>query len=188
MVNRAGVLALATALALALGGSSASAQKTPGPPNALQGFSQNREEPVRIRAATLEVREKEQQATFTGDVHVVQGDTELRCKVLVIFYDEEPGSTKVAKAGEATSGGQREIRRIDAKGGVTVTQKDQNAIGDTATFDMKANTVTLIGNVVVTKNSDVIRGPRLVVDLTTGVSKMDAGRVEGLFQRTPERK
>ena len=34
----------------------ATAQKNPGPPNALQGFSQNRNEPVKIRAASLEVR------------------------------------------------------------------------------------------------------------------------------------
>ena len=33
----------------------ATAQKNPGPPNALQGFSQNRNEPVKIRAASLEV-------------------------------------------------------------------------------------------------------------------------------------
>jgi len=31
----------------------------------------------------------------------------------------------------------------------------------------------------------VLRGQRLVVDLTSGVSKMDQGRVEGLFQSGP---
>src|SRR5262245_43618757 len=60
-------------------------QKNQGPPNALQGFSQNRDEPVKIRAASLEVREKDKMATFTGDVHVLQGDTEMRCKTLVVF-------------------------------------------------------------------------------------------------------
>ena len=66
------------------------------PPNALQGFSQNRDEPVKIQAASLEVRDKERMATFSGDVHVVQGDTEMRCKSLVVFYDEDP-DTKGAK-------------------------------------------------------------------------------------------
>ncbi len=37
-------------------------------------------------------------------------------------------------------------------------QKDQNAQGDTGIFDMRANTVTLIGNVVVTRGQDVLRG------------------------------
>ena len=48
-------------------------------------------------------------------------------------------------------------------------------------FDMKLNTVTLNGNVVVTRGQDVLRGQKLVVDLTSGVSRMEGGRVEGLF-------
>jgi lipopolysaccharide export system protein LptA len=186
--TRYGIAALA--FALLLGGSPAQAQgqKNQGPPNALQGFSQNKDEPVRIRAATLEVRDKEQQATFSGDVQVVQGDTELRCKSLVVFYDDDQ-SVKVAKAGEAGPAGQRQIRKIEARGGVTVTQKDQKAVGDTATFDMRANLVTLLGNVLVTRSSgEVLRGHRLLVDLASGVTKMDSGRVEALIPRGPDRK
>jgi lipopolysaccharide export system protein LptA len=63
-----------------------------------------------------------------------------------------------------------------------VIQKDQNATGDTAIFNMRENTVTLTGNVIVTHGQDILRGQRLVVDLTSGVTKIDQGRVEGLFQ------
>ena len=47
--------------------------------------------------------------------------------------------------------------------------------------------VTVTGNVIVTKNKDVLRGQKLVVNLSTGVSRMDSGggRVEGLFQSSP---
>ena len=163
--------------------SDAMAQKNQGPPNALQGFSQNRDEPVKIRAASLELREKDKMATFTGDVYVLQGDTEMRCKQLVVFYEEETGtSPRPVKAADPGPGGDRQIRRIEAKGNVVVVQKDQNATGDAATFNMRENTVTLVGNVVVTRGTDVLRGQRLVVDLTSGVSKMDQGRVEGLFK------
>ena len=165
-----------------------------GPQNALQGFSQNRDQPVKIQAASLEVREKDKQATFSGDVHVVNGDTELRCRSLVVFYDEDSGSSSGAKnmkAADPGPSGEKSIKRIEAKGGVTVVQKDQNAAGDAAIFNMRENIVTLTGNVVVTRGQDVLRGQRLVVDLTNGVSKMDQGRVEGLFQsgpRNPEKK
>jgi lipopolysaccharide export system protein LptA len=162
-------------------------QKNQGPPNALQGFSQNRDEPVKIRAASLEVREKDKMATFTGDVYVLQGDTEMRCRLLTVFYDEEPGAPGI-KAADPGPGGERQIRRIEARGNVVVVQKDQNAAGDAATFNMRENTVTLVGNVVVTRGADVLRGQRLVVDLTSGVSRMDQGRVEGLFQRSPPEK
>jgi len=180
--NRFALLAVTgLVVACAVCGSDAMAQKNQGPPNALQGFSQNRDEPVKIRAAALELREKDKMATFTGDVYVLQGDTEMRCKQLVVFYEEETG-TRTVKAADPGPGGDRQISRIEAKGNVVVVQKDQNATGDAATFNMRENTVTLVGNVVVTRGADVLRGQRLVVDLTSGVSKMDQGRVEGLFK------
>jgi lipopolysaccharide export system protein LptA len=172
------------ALACALCASAASAQKNQGPPNALQGFSQNHDEPVKIRAGSLELREKDKMATFTGDVHVLQGDTEMHCKVLVVFYEEET-SGRTVKAADPGPGGDRQIRRIEAKGNVVVVQQDQNATGDAATFNMRENTVTLLGNVVVTRGTDILRGQRLTVDLTSGVSKMDGGRVDGIFQAGP---
>jgi len=176
-------------VAAVLAGAAAVAQQ--GPPNALQGFSTNRDKPVKINADLLEVRDKDKVATFSGDVHVVNGDTELRCRSLVVFYDEDTGNAKNMKAAEPGPSGEKSIKRIEAKGGVTVTQKDQNASGDAAIFNMRENVVTLTGNVVVTRGQDVLRGQRLVVDLTNGVSKMDQGRVEGLFQsgpRNPEKK
>ena len=178
------IAAIALVAALGLLGTPANAQKNQGqppgqgPPNALQGFSQNRDEPVKIQAASLEVRDKDRMATFSGDVHVIQGDTEMRCKSLVVYYDEDP-ATRGAKTSDS---GSKQIRRIEAKGGVTVTQKEQNASGDSGIFDMRANTVTLLGNVIVTRGTDVLRGHRLLVDLGSGLTKMDQGRVEGLFQ------
>ena len=40
---------------------------------------------------------------------------------------------------------------------------------------MKSNTVTLQGNVVVSQGQNVMRGDKLVVNLTTGVSQVIAG-------------
>jgi lipopolysaccharide export system protein LptA len=173
----------------------APAQKAPPPqnqglPNALQGFSQNRDQPVRIQSDGLVVRDKEKMATFTGNVHVTQGDTEMRSKVLVVFYVDtsKPGAApantmKTAQPGAGDQ--QQQIRRIEATGGVLVTQKEQNAAGDSGIFDMPSNTVTLNGNVVVTHGKDVVRGQRLVVDLGTGVSRIDGGRVDALFGSPP---
>src|SRR5262249_14903935 len=142
---------------------------------------QNRGEPMKIRAVSLEVRDKDKTATFTGDVYVLQGDTEMRCKVLVVSYDAET-DTRTADAAAPGPVSDRQVRLIEAKGDVVVIQRDQNATGDAATFNTRENTVTLVGNVVVTRGSNVLRGQRLVVDLTTEVSKMDGGRIDGIFQ------
>src|SRR5450631_1926979 len=84
--------------ALALSGAAVNAQPaSKGPPNALQGFSQNQDKPVHIEAATLEVRDKDKVATFSGNVKVTQGDTIMKCKSLLVFYeggeDGEKGKT-----------------------------------------------------------------------------------------------
>jgi lipopolysaccharide export system protein LptA len=183
-------LVLLIIIALIIPGASVHAQTTSqGPPNALQGFSQNRDQPVHIEAATLEVRDKQKEATFSGDVRVKQGDTGLRCKSLVVFYEQGGESkSKAMQAAAPGPGGEQHIKRLEARGGVVVTQKDQTATGELGIFDMKSNTVTLTGNpVVMTQGQNVLRGERLVVDLTSGVSRVESGknsqgRVQGLFQ------
>src|SRR5262245_5550607 len=70
---------------------------------------------------------------------------------------------------------------MEARGNVMVTQKDQVATGERGDFDMRTNVVTLSGKVVVTKGQDVLRGERLIVNLTDGVSKMEGGRVEAMI-------
>lgn len=191
---------IAAAIAtLALSGSIAFAAPAPkkpdantGPPNAVQGFSQNRDQPVHIEAARLEVRDKDKVATFSGNVQVIQGDVEMRCRTLVVFYEQEsaaPAAANNAKAMQAANpgpGGEQRIKRLEAKGSVVVTQNDQVATGEVALFDMATNTVTMIGKVVVTQGPNVLRGDRLVVDMTTGLSRFDPGekgdgRVQGLF-------
>lgn len=170
-----------------------------GPPNALQGFSQNRDQPVHIEAATLEVRDKDKVATFSGDVRVKQGDTGLRCKTLVVFYEQDnaadaKGADKGADKGKTTTmtaatpgpNGEQRIKRLEARGAVVVTQKEQTATGELGIFDMKSNTVTLTGNVIMTQGQNVLRGDKLMVDMTTGVSRVESGkngsgRVQGLF-------
>jgi lipopolysaccharide export system protein LptA len=162
-----------------------------GPPNALQGFSQNRDQPVHIEAATLEVRDKQKEATFSGDVRVKQGDTGMRCKSLVVFYEQGAdgnAKTKTMQAAAPGPGGEQRIKRLEARGGVVVTQKDQTVTGELGVFDMKTNTVTMTGSpVIMTQGPNVLKGDKLVVDLTNGVSRVESGkngqgRVQGLFQ------
>ena len=167
-----------------------------GVPNAMQGFSQNRDQPIKIEAASLEMRDKKKEATFSGNVKVVQGDTTMTSKTLVVFYDSTsapaPAPAPAAKATKSAPiqsttpgpGGSSSIRRLEAKGSVVVTQKDQVVTGETAVFDTRSNLITMLGGIVLTQGKNVLRGDRLMVDMTTGVSRVesDSGRVQGLFQ------
>jgi lipopolysaccharide export system protein LptA len=179
-MTRAAILCGCVAALLVIAPVFAHAQNT-GVPNALQGFSQNKDQPVHIEAATLEVRDKDKTATFSGNVVVRQGDTTLRSKTLVVFYDQDDAAKGGMKAAQPGPGGKQSIRRLEARGGVTVIQKEQTATGQTGIFDMKSNTITMTGGVVISQGQNVLRGERLVVDVATGHARVEGGRVQGMF-------
>jgi lipopolysaccharide export system protein LptA len=204
-----GALALSAALVLGtVAGANAQTAAMSGVPNAMQGFSQNRDQPIQIEAASLEMRDKKKEATFAGNVKVVQGDTTMTSKSLVVFYDSgagqatpapsnaTPNANANAKAAAAKSapmqaaapgpGGASSIKRLEARGNVVVTQKDQVVTGESAIFDTRTNLITMVGGVVLTQCKNVLRGDRLFVDMTTGVSRVesDNGKVQGLFAQS----
>ena len=187
-------------LLLAVGGGfEARAQSSvQGVPNAMQGFTQNRDQPIQIEAASLEMRDKKKEATFSGNVKVVQGDTTMTSKTLVVFYESSqtpgaapanakpPAKSATMQSANPGPGGSSSIKRLEARGSVVVTQKDQVVTGETAVFDTKSNLITMMGGVVLTQCKNVLRGDRLFVDMTTGVSRVesDSGRVQGLFTQS----
>jgi lipopolysaccharide export system protein LptA len=196
----AGAVVLAVVAWLVVGNAAVAQSAVQGVPNAMQGFSQNRDQPIQIEAVSLEMRDKKKEATFAGNVKVVQGDTTMTSKTLVVFYESsqsgqapasgQPAASKTAPKSapsmQSTTpgpGGASSIRRLEAKGSVRVTQKDQIVTGETAVFDTKTNLITMLGGVVLTQGGNVLRGDRLLVDMTTGVSRVesDSGKVQGLF-------
>jgi lipopolysaccharide export system protein LptA len=183
------------ALAVAAAGEAAAQKPGQNAPNAMQGFSQNRDQPIQIEAASLEMRDKKKEATFSGNVKVVQGDTTMTSKTLVVFYDQNAApaapatNSKAAKPAPLKStapgpGGSSSICRLEAKGGVVVTQRDQVS-GETAVFDTRTNLITMLGGVVLTQCKNVMRGDRLTVAMTTGVSRIesDSGKVQLLVMQ-----
>ena len=166
---------LGAAAIVAIGAISAStAQSRLG--SSLSGFSADSDEPIDIASDTLEVLDEQQVAIFQGNVKVVQGDSILKTKVLKVNYD-----------GKINSAGKQQIRRLEALGKVLFESEDQTLTGDHAIFEMTENTVTVTGDVVLTQGQNVLRGSRLVIDLDTGRSRLEApkdgegGRVTGSF-------
>jgi lipopolysaccharide export system protein LptA len=169
-------------------------------PSAFQGFSRDRDDPVKIEANSLEIIDKDRYAVFSGNVTVQQGDSMMRSRELKVYYegslrDQKGAKDKDAKepaaaaksAPVAKNDPAQRIRRIEALGGIVVSSKDQKATGDTGIFDMPTNTATITGNVVISQGPNIMRGDKLVVDLKTGYARMESGskggtsRVQGLF-------
>ncbi len=153
-------------------------------PNAYQGLGVSSNDPIQFEAESLEVREQDQMALFTGNVVVRQKNTVLKTDKLTVYYEGSvQGQAKPADGAAAPAGqGAQQVRRLEATGKVLVTSGPQTASGENAVFDTKANTIVLTGNVVLTQGDNVIRGPRLVVDIDSGKARMEGGRVQMLIE------
>lgn len=140
-----------------------------------KGFQSNSKDPIQVDAKTLEIAEADGQriSTFSGGVTVTRGDTVMKSATLKLYQDT---SAAGAQKGQ--------FSRMEAAGSVVVTQGPQTVTGNTAVFTGKTNTIVLSGDVVLTQGKNVITGDRLVVDLTTGIARVEQAegrRIHGVF-------
>jgi lipopolysaccharide export system protein LptA len=144
--------------------------------NAQQGTAHDTALPIEIAADALEVQQDKQIAVFSGNVDAQQGSIKLRADRIWVYYQ-----------GDAAEDAAQAISKIDAEGKVFFSSGTETAEGDQGTYNVDNGVITLTGEVVLTQGNNVIKGNRVVFDLTTGQSKMDGdksggdGRVRGFF-------
>ncbi len=135
--------------------------------------------PVNIEADTLEVRDKNKMAVFTGNVIVTRTPTTMRASSIKVLYQgEAPQGASMASAGADKAA--QNIRSIDMTGPILINQPGQQATADKGTYDAASETVVLEGNVVLTQGNNVLKGPKLFIDMKTNRARMD-GRVQGIL-------
>ena len=152
--------------------------------SALKGHDSNA--PIDVSADRIEVRDADNQATFSGAVSIRQGTMTLDAASVRVFYTR-------------TKSDAPEISRMDAQGAVKLTSPSETATARYGIYDVAQRQVTMVGDVVLTRGGNVLRGQRLAIDLDSGRSTLDGagapgvtpgagGRVTGRFvvpQRTP---
>ncbi|MGQ0455449.1 MAG: LptA/OstA family protein [Hyphomicrobium sp.] len=122
--------------------------------------------PVTVESATLDVDDAAKQAVFRGNVRAVQGDFVIQSTELTAAYSGSAGLS-----GGDGKQAPAQLSKLKARNSVQITSTDgQKATGDWADFDSRANTATLGGDVVMTQGKNVVRGTKLVIDMTTGQS------------------
>ena len=203
--RRAGFARAAGALflALAAGGATAQAEApstTPPETGSTIGLDTaffKSDEPIEITADRLDVDQTKKRAVFGGNVNAVQGNVHLAAQVLTVFYDDASDSAAAVAAGTPASaaanaqpssdvaGAGGRIKRMEVTGGVHVSSPTEIATGDKGIYDMEGGTITLVGNVIVMRGENVLRGSRLSIDVASGKSNLEGseqnGRVKGLF-------
>ena len=138
------------------------AQGTP----AAKGHDSNA--PIDISSDRIEVQDRANRAIWVGNVHAVQGDMTMDAARMTVAYRKA-----------TTPGADPEIGRIDASGNVVVVQPGERARGDFGIYDLDKKIITLIGNVTLTRDTNTVRGARMVIDLNTGRATVDGNAVGG---------
>jgi lipopolysaccharide export system protein LptA len=126
-------------------------------------------DPVNITADKFVVDDVGGVATFTGSVVVKRKKLTVWAPKVVVEYGEDGPSS---------------IRSFVASGGVRIKTDDQDATGDYAIYDPKAQTLRITGNVMVVSAASTVGAGDLVIDLnadTTVFQGSGNGRVTGVF-------
>jgi len=133
--------------------------------------------PIDVDAGRVEWRNADRLAVWSGGVKATQGRLTLEATTMRV-------ATK-------PSGDSLQILRMDAEGNVRMTSPNERAEAKSGIYDVENRLITLIGDVVLNQGQSVLRGQRMVVNLTTGRTMLDPGkgassRVTGRFV-VPER-
>lgn len=116
--------------------------------------------PIEITSDELEVRQPEQVAIFTGNVLAVQDTLNLKADRMKVFY----------RPSEAQTEGQESISKIEVDGNVFLANPTETARGLKGIYDVDANEIRLLGDVVLTRAENILKGEALIYNMTTGKS------------------
>ncbi|TNE42361.1 MAG: hypothetical protein EP347_01070 [Alphaproteobacteria bacterium] len=173
----------ALALFLALGAAPVSAQdtgiETAGCPSVLPDTE------IDITADQSEFRQQEKLVFLKGSVDVTQGPLRVRADAIKLSY--EPSGNEAADPqykGVVTS--------LLATGNVRIDCNGERATGASAEYNVPQRKIELTGDVMLSREGNLLAGDRLHIDLNTGASRIfgsravtgqsDDGRIRAIFK------
>jgi len=140
---------------------------------------------------SLEWHDQRQVAVARGDAVASRAGKTIKADILTAYLQKAPQAQPKPVVPGAGSVGESKISRVDAQGSVVITNAQDTGRGDFGVYNGETGIATLIGNVVIQRGNNVIRGQRGVMDLNNNIARMMPGgppgegrqRVQGLFIR-----
>ena len=123
--------------------------------------------PIDFGADHIELQDKANRAVLSGSVAVKQAEMTLNAQRMTVNYTGE------------VIGGNPQVSRLDAAGGVTVKRPDQTARSQYAVYDLNRRVITMIGGVQLNQAGNTVNGGRLTINLDTGRAVIDGSGVAG---------
>lgn len=127
----------------------------------------NSSAPIDFAAENLELQDRANRAVLSGGVSIRQGNLSLTAARVTVAYTGE------------VIGGNPQVSRLDASGGVTVVRPDQRARAQYGVYDLNRRVITMLGDVVLNQGANTLRGGRLSIDLDTGRAVIDGSAAGG---------
>lgn len=128
------------------------------------GFKHDSSTPIEITSDSLEVREAESIAIFSGAVEAGQGTLRLTAERMIVAFDPDSQDSETGA-----------IKNVKAEGNVFLSNGSETAEGQSAEYDVVSGKMVMRGDVVLTQGGNAIAGPQLNIDLNTGVARIEGG-------------
>ncbi len=123
--------------------------------------------PIDFGADHIELQDRANRAVLAGNVKVRQGAMTLTAQRMSVAYTGQ------------VIGGNPQVSRLDASGGVTVVRPDQTARSQFGVYDLNRRVITMLGSVRLTQAGNTVNGGRLTINLDTGRAVIDGSSVAG---------
>ena len=128
----------------------------------------NTNAPIDFSADQIELQDRANRAVLSGNVAVRQAEMTLNARRMTVAYTGQ------------VVGGNPQVSRLDAAGGVTVRRPDQTARSQYAIYDLNRRLITMVGDVQLTQGGgNTVNGGRLTINLDSGRATIDGSAVSG---------
>lgn len=125
--------------------------------------------PVEITAQQSEYLQNEGRGVYTGNVVATQGDARITSDKLTAVCSKGPADSKGTPSCD-------ELEVLVAEGHVYYMAPDVRIRGDKAEYDFPSDTITITGDVILSRGEDgVVRGTRVVYSIGEGRTLITAG-------------
>jgi lipopolysaccharide export system protein LptA len=121
---------------------------------------------VDISANEMEILETDKKTIFRGNVVAKRPSDTISCEEMTVDYidvKQPDGSTN------------SDADKINCKTNVVITTSSQKITGNRALFFLRTDKLEVEGNVKVQQGKNVVRGPKMFVDLKTRRTKIVGG-------------
>jgi lipopolysaccharide export system protein LptA len=138
--------------------------------------------PIEITADSLAVDQKDGSATFTGNVDAKQGDVRIRSHKMIVSYSSTSKAAKPAAPAipASASNAPGAINKVTLLGNITITSNGDIAQGQHGIYDVKKQMIFLDTDVVLSQGKNIVKGDKLVYNVTTGKSDISAGQASAV--------